>query len=370
MKLKNLCEITSSKRIFANEYTKEGIPFYRSKEIIELSSGKNPTTELYISDEKYNEIKNKHTVPQENDILLTAVGTIGVSYLVKNSNFYFKDGNLMWFRNIKNNVLPKFLCYYFKSQKFLNEINTIAIGSTQKALTIDKVKEIEIYVPDLVEQQHIVDTIGSIDDLIENLNNTNDKINSLIFEYCKKISFNKNLVTIGDYVVEEKERQGENNFKLLSVISSGAVIEQEDFFDKDTSSKDRKKYKIVNPMHFAFNPARANIGSIGMWNSNYQGCISPIYSVFKVKIGFELFFNFYLKMPCIKEEIIKRSSGSVRQNLPFEEFVSIKFPKLSSLDITEFNNYVIPLWNRFNSNIGKIKLLNLLKSNLLAKFFE
>ncbi len=159
MKLKNLCEITSSKRIFANEYTKEGIPFYRSKEIIELSSGKNPTTELYISDEKYNEIKNKHTVPQENDILLTAVGTIGVSYLVKNSNFYFKDGNLMWFRNIKNNVLPKFLCYYFKSQKFLNEINTIAIGSTQKALTIDKVKEIEIYVPDLVEQQHIVDIV-------------------------------------------------------------------------------------------------------------------------------------------------------------------------------------------------------------------
>lgn len=229
----------------------------------------------------------------------------------------------------------------------------------------------QVYQKKIIRNQIIIiDTIGSIDDLIENLNNTNDKINSLIFEYCKKISFNKNLVTIGDYVVEEKERQGENNFKLLSVISSGAVIEQEDFFDKDTSSKDRKKYKIVNPMHFAFNPARANIGSIGMWNSNYQGCISPIYSVFKVKIGFELFFNFYLKMPCIKEEIIKRSSGSVRQNLPFEEFVSIKFPKLSSLDITEFNNYVIPLWNRFNSNIGKIKLLNLLKSNLLAKFFE
>ena len=65
------------------------------------------------------------------------------------------------------------------------------------------------------------------------MQNINDKINLLIFEYCKKISCNKNLVTIKDYVVEKKQRQGDNDFKLLSVVSSGAVIEQEDFFDKD-----------------------------------------------------------------------------------------------------------------------------------------
>ena len=35
-KLGNKSVIGSSKRIFANEYTTEGIPFYRSKEIIEL----------------------------------------------------------------------------------------------------------------------------------------------------------------------------------------------------------------------------------------------------------------------------------------------------------------------------------------------
>lgn len=218
--------------------------------------------------------------------------------------------------------------------------------------------------------QHIINTIGSIDDLIEKLNIINNKIQYLIIEYCRKFLYKKDFTTIEEYVIEEKIKQGNSNYKLLSVISSGEVVEQDTFFEKDTSSKDRKKYKIVYPMHFAFNPARANIGSIGMWNSNEIGCISPIYSVFKVNDGFELFFNYYLKMEFVKKEIIKRSSGSVRQNLPFSEFSNIKFPKLSVSDINEFNMYAAPLWEDFNKNIQKLKTLNLIKEKLLNKYFK
>ena len=218
--------------------------------------------------------------------------------------------------------------------------------------------------------QHIINTIGSIDDLIEILYKINEKINSLIFQNCKKISCFKKDSIIKNYVVEEVGRQGDNNYTLLSVISSGEVIEQDAFFDKDTSSKDRKKYKIVYPMHFAFNPARANIGSIGMWNSKQIGCISPIYSVFKVKEGFEIFINYYLKMASVREEIIKRSSGSVRQNLSFDEFTNIRIPELSVDDINVFNSRIFPLWNILKDNRTKINHLNSLKNKLLLKFFK
>ena len=57
-KLKEVCEITSSKRIFAHEYTESGIPFYRSKEIIELSNEQQIREPLFISKERFNEIKN------------------------------------------------------------------------------------------------------------------------------------------------------------------------------------------------------------------------------------------------------------------------------------------------------------------------
>ena len=74
VRLGEVAEITSSKRIFYSEYVEYGIPFYRSKEIIEFSKGNNPQNELFIDENKYNDIANKFGVPQANDILLTSVG--------------------------------------------------------------------------------------------------------------------------------------------------------------------------------------------------------------------------------------------------------------------------------------------------------
>ena len=103
VKLGDCCEITSSKRIFYSEYAAFGIPFYRSKEIIERSQGKSISEPLYITNQRYDEIKCKFGTPVAGDMLLTSVGTIGIPYIVKATDkFYFKDGNLTWFRRFTN----------------------------------------------------------------------------------------------------------------------------------------------------------------------------------------------------------------------------------------------------------------------------
>ena len=101
-RLGDLVGISSSKRIYAKEYLDYGIPFYRSKEIIEKHKGNEISTELYISEERYNELRERFGVPNEGDILLTSVGTLGVPYLVRDEEFYFKDGNLTWFKCFNN----------------------------------------------------------------------------------------------------------------------------------------------------------------------------------------------------------------------------------------------------------------------------
>ena len=58
VKVGDCCEVTSSKRIFFSEYVDSGVPFYRSKEIIESSNGQAISEPLFISQEKYDEIKN------------------------------------------------------------------------------------------------------------------------------------------------------------------------------------------------------------------------------------------------------------------------------------------------------------------------
>lgn len=100
IKLGDYVEILSSKRIFAADYLKTGIPFYRSKEIIDKSFGQFEGDELFISKEKFYDIKGKFGAPQKNDILMSAVGNrSGIPYCIQEDyDFYFKDGNLIWFR--------------------------------------------------------------------------------------------------------------------------------------------------------------------------------------------------------------------------------------------------------------------------------
>src|SRR5690606_3177294 len=100
MELGELGTLTSSKRIYKKEYVTNGIPFYRSKEIKELGNDKEISFELFITEERYDDIKKKFGIPQKGDILLTAVGTIGEMYVVnENDKFYFKDGNIMWLKD-------------------------------------------------------------------------------------------------------------------------------------------------------------------------------------------------------------------------------------------------------------------------------
>jgi type I restriction enzyme S subunit len=179
-KLGEICEITSSRRIFLNEYVKKGVPFYRSKEIIEKSKGNNISTELFITQKRYDEIKKKNFVPVENDILITSVGTLGVSYRIsKEDFFYFKDGNLTWLRNYSKLVNPMFLLYWLRSNTAKEKFNEISIGSTQPAITIQGLKSIVLKLPEYITQTKIAEILCSLDDKIELNNKINQELENL-----------------------------------------------------------------------------------------------------------------------------------------------------------------------------------------------
>lgn len=161
------CEITSSKRIYANEYRSSGVPFYRGKEITEKQLSSSEVSELlYISREKFEEIKSKYGIPVEGDLLLTSVGTIGNPYLVKEEEeFYFKDGNITWFRKFKN-LDSKWLYYWLLSPEGKHELNKSTIGAAQPAYTIQLLSRMCPTLPSLPVQKAIADILSKHDSLI------------------------------------------------------------------------------------------------------------------------------------------------------------------------------------------------------------
>ena len=182
VKLSDVCNITSSKRIFAKEYQQFGVPFYRGKEIIEKHNGNNVSTELYISKERYEEIKMKYDVPKRGDILLTSVGTLGVPWLVDEDEFYFKDGNLTWLRS-NDTIIPEFLYLWLNSSEAQNQIDMKCIGSTQKALTIDTLNSFELRLPSKDIQNKIC---GILYPIIERMA-LNRRINQNLQEQAKAL---------------------------------------------------------------------------------------------------------------------------------------------------------------------------------------
>lgn len=166
-RLSDLAELTSSKRIFEHDYVPTGIPFYRGKEISLLISRKEIEDPYFISEEKFNEIKQQFGAPRVGDILITAVGTLGNIFIVKNDlKFYFKDGNLIWLRSISSSNSD-----YIGAQlnKHKSKILDGAIGSSQKALTIVVLRELQIPVAPLLEQRAIAEALSDMDALINGL---------------------------------------------------------------------------------------------------------------------------------------------------------------------------------------------------------
>ena len=151
--LGDICEIGSSKRVFEKDYVPQGIPFFRTKEIVELSKGNSISTELFITEEHFAELKNSYGAPKKDDLLISAVGTIGTIWIVSGDfEFYFKDGNLIQIKASSNfnSVFMKYLL----DELIANYKKEMSTGTAYSALTIAGLKKMLVYdVPLSLQEQ-------------------------------------------------------------------------------------------------------------------------------------------------------------------------------------------------------------------------
>lgn len=187
-RLGNAVSIKSSKRIYESDYVAEGIPFYRSKEIGDLSRGESIKSKFYITKEKYEDIKSRFGIPQMGDILITSVGSIGNCWVSDGREFYYKDGNVTQIL-ATGNIISDYLLLYLKSPLFfIQAIGTVA-GTAYSALTIIKFNTVLFPLPPLNEQQRIVakvDELMALCDELEAAENELDTLEAHFADYLPK----------------------------------------------------------------------------------------------------------------------------------------------------------------------------------------
>ena len=167
-RLGDVFEIGSSKRILETEWTSSGVPFYGGKEIVKLARFGSVTSNAYISEEKYHEYASKYDMPRQGDILMTARGTIGTGYVVReNDRFYYKDGNIISLRE-KTPTDPDFVLYAFRSSVMADQLGQLT-GTTVSHLPIQKAKTLILKMPDFARQKSIASNIRELEKEIANL---------------------------------------------------------------------------------------------------------------------------------------------------------------------------------------------------------
>ncbi len=162
-KLGELFDIGSSKRVLKSDWKLQGVPFYRAREIKKLSLYGEVDNQLFISEEMFSQYSRKYGSPKEGDLMVTAVGTIGICYAVKNTDrFYFKDASVLWFKN-KNKIDSRFAEYAFKTNLIKKQINCQeGEGATVDTYTIGRAKNTIIMIPSLPEQKRIVKKLDEL----------------------------------------------------------------------------------------------------------------------------------------------------------------------------------------------------------------
>ena len=267
----------------------------------------------------------------------------------------------------KSIAIPKYIYYLLCSDKFVNMYVANCKGTKMPRGNKEVLLNYQFELPSYEVQQHIVDTIGSIDDLIESIKCKIDKLNEILMNLFDKLplvngnKFYDIFTTMNGGTFSSKDYLKHSNEKLITIKN----INSEGF---DSSS----------PTYFKYNEKyekyRLNIGDILLTMTGaYLGRSGIVddencflnQRVLKVSSVSNAFTYCFLQKN--KDNIFNLGKGSAQQNLGLKELACFDV-NYSTETIKEFTNYDL-----FIDNIVKYKItirkLNNIKQIYLKKFF-
>ena len=330
---------------------------------------------------------------EPNDIVFARTGnSTGRTYFYDGS-----DGELVYagflikFSLDDKKVNPRILKYYTHSKPYYDWVHSFDTGGTRGNINAKAFGKLPIVLPSRKAQDRIVEIMKSFDDKIEVNRQINDNLLLqaralykswfIDFEPFKGGEFEDSelgmiphgwsVKQLGEITTQVNEKVKERvDVKVLSPITSGELVLSEEYFTKQVFSESISKYIVVKPTYFAYNPARVNIGSLGMNEYGFDGCVSPVYVVFRCEDDYQYFFDLFRRTETFKEEVKARAIGGVRQSLTYKDFSLIKvvYPPIDV--IHSFNQVYSRILAKTKHNNVETTRLASIRDTLLPKLMS
>lgn len=405
IKLCEVANVLSGYAFKSKEFCENGVPVIKIKNIV------SPHVSLddvqYISKELANE-KSRYKL-KYNDILISLTGSkvnqfasaVGKVGRVKEYKPMMLNQRVGKIEIIDENKYNQDLLYYLISTDETHyKLASIAGGAANQAnISPAIIENLLLPCPPIEEQKAIAETLSCLDDKIELNNHINKNLEEMAqvifkrwfvdFEFPNEsgqpyksnggkmvdselgiIPKGWRAVELGNVTTNKRAKTKSNDFRVLSAVNTGNLVLSEEYFTKQVFSKDLSKYIIVKKREFAYNPARVNIGSIGMNEYDFSGCVSPVYVVFKAEEDYQWFFKLFIKTDSFKREVIKRASGSVRQTMKYSDFTLIKTVYPPKDVIEKFNQIFESCYHTYKELTKETEILSKIRNELLPKLMS
>ena len=268
----------------------------------------------------------------------------------------------------------KYLYYYLESFKQRGGWKKISKGSTIDSITSDDLKNININLPNNIEQSKISNFLTLLDKKIELQKRKIGALKIYKRGLIQKLYDQKynNKIKMKNIIKQKSIRNTNNEIKDIYSVNNkeGFVLQTDQFKDRIVASEDTTNYKIVKKDYFAYNPARINVGSIARMKHEKIGIISPMYICFECKNNvLPEYLEYFFETDIFTYEMKKRLEGSVRMCLSYESMLNIPIDLLDIIQQERISKVLNKFDKRINCEKIKYDYQKRLKDALLQKMF-
>ena len=187
-KLTDCCEFISDGDHLPPPKSTDGIPFITISNI----TGENKISfedTMFVPKSYYDKLSETKKV-RKGDILYSVVGSFGKPVYVDFEMPVVFQRHIAILRP-KSDVNGKFLYYTMLNPQFYRMVDKLAIGCSQRTVTLDTLRNIEVNLPDKGIQDKMVGVLSLIDEKIDINNNINDNLSAMAYDIYMHNFFSK-----------------------------------------------------------------------------------------------------------------------------------------------------------------------------------
>lgn len=266
-----------------------------------------------ISINEYEKIHSKFKL-KKNDVLLTIVGSIGETAILKDISGITFQRSVAFLRTSEQ-ITPEFLCSEIQTQQFQKKLNDRKSTSAQPGIYLGDLSEIPfVYSKNKDEQVKIGQYFSNLDKLIT--------LHQCKSNFCKKNEVNAwEQRKFGSLLNEIREKTTiENEDTLLSCAIDGMYLNSELF--SHFRGQSNIGYLKVKKNDLILSAQNLHLGNCNVNLRFEHGIISPAYKVYELVDCNPLFVQAWIKMDKTKDFFLKSSTEGAsvcRKNILWEE---------------------------------------------------